>query len=88
MSEALHGSVVDEYPHIHPDLLQRYHGIFGDPVHRDPSQVGAGYPSDEESDNGRSALRVRITPQALILLHLKLIQSMKSYIEQLPLMSM
>ncbi|KAF8481427.1 hypothetical protein JB92DRAFT_2765296, partial [Gautieria morchelliformis] len=46
--ESLHGTAIDVFEDVHPDLLQRYHSVLGDPIHRGSQQTGAGYLSGEE----------------------------------------
>lgn len=50
MSETIYGSNVDEYPELHPAVLERYHGVLGDSIRRAPHQTGAEYPSDEDDE--------------------------------------
>ncbi|KAF8481413.1 hypothetical protein JB92DRAFT_2837477, partial [Gautieria morchelliformis] len=38
----------DVFEDVHPDLLQHYHSVLGDPIHRGSQQTGAGYLSGEE----------------------------------------
>ena len=51
ISEAQHGLAVDPFPEVHPDMLQRYHGVIGKQIQYRPNQTGAGHPSDEETDS-------------------------------------
>jgi hypothetical protein len=50
LSESIHGTSVDEFLDVHPDILEQYHGVIGNPIHRGTHQTGAGYTSDEEYD--------------------------------------
>ncbi|KAF8580861.1 hypothetical protein K439DRAFT_1619442 [Ramaria rubella] len=45
-----HGFAMDGFPDVYPEILERYHGVDGDQIHCAPSQMGAGYPSDESGD--------------------------------------
>jgi hypothetical protein len=54
MSETTYGLNVDEHPDVHPDILERYHGVLGDPIQRGPHQSGAGYLLDEDSNSESS----------------------------------
>ncbi|KAF8480613.1 hypothetical protein JB92DRAFT_1758392 [Gautieria morchelliformis] len=39
---------IDVFEDVHPDLLQRYHSVLGNPIHWGSQQTGAGYLSGEE----------------------------------------
>ncbi|KAF8531103.1 hypothetical protein JB92DRAFT_3167860 [Gautieria morchelliformis] len=48
LNESLHGMAIDVFKDVHPDLLQCYHSVLGDPIHWGSQQTGAGYLSGEE----------------------------------------
>jgi hypothetical protein len=48
LGQTEHGIYLDEYEDIHPEVLNRYYGVHGQQVEREPHQLGAGHSADEE----------------------------------------
>jgi hypothetical protein len=51
LGQATKGVYVDDFKGVDPSVLEYYYGVAGNPAIRGPNQTGAGYPSDEESDD-------------------------------------
>lgn len=45
------GLYVDDCDGLHPDVISRYYGVYGEPVQRHHGQTGAGHPPDEEESD-------------------------------------
>ncbi|KAF8592312.1 hypothetical protein K439DRAFT_1324997, partial [Ramaria rubella] len=54
LSQTEHGFTVDNFPDVHLDILDQYHSVDGNPVHRAPHQTGAGYPDDDPDDESEN----------------------------------
>ena len=46
---------------MHPDILERYHGIIGDQVQHKPNQTGAGHPLDKENESDLEAIESEVS---------------------------
>ncbi|KAF8509534.1 hypothetical protein JB92DRAFT_496892 [Gautieria morchelliformis] len=52
LGETRQGKPIDEMTGVHPDLLHRYCGTYGESAENGPHQTGAGHPSDEDETDG------------------------------------
>jgi hypothetical protein len=50
LDETRQGKPIDEMTDIHPDLLHRYCGAYGESADREPHHTGAGHPPDEDDE--------------------------------------
>ncbi|KAF8575068.1 hypothetical protein K439DRAFT_1546019 [Ramaria rubella] len=46
---------VDDFPDVHPNILEQYHSVDIGQTHQECHQTGAGYPSDESDDKSVSS---------------------------------
>lgn len=51
LGQVEHGIYADELDGIHPDVLNKYYGVAGQPRTQIPGQSGAGHPDDEEDED-------------------------------------